>query len=229
MRLAGFGSGACPALLDAVTADPTTRMFRNCAKNRNVLRAAIGRRDLKFDYAVLYSHWTLYGARQDKYFLVGPGADHPARNQDRVFTDALRATLDLLKASGVERILIIGPTPTFPKHASVCVQRARHYGIDPDSTCAVARRTVDQAVTTAWRRLKAAVRAEPSVRLIDPRPAFCDREVCRATLGDVALFSDTNHITDAGMNAIISVYRNSFDWVFGAGAERSEGPLPIAP
>ncbi|HEX2843285.1 acyltransferase family protein [Hyphomicrobium sp.] len=213
VRLAGFGSAACPSMI-SITSDTTTKNGAKCKKLKVQMLSALQSTDLKFDYAILYSRWALYGADREKYWLAEIGADVADTDQDAVFVRSFRETLDYLQTKGVKRVLIIGPTPLFPRSAPVCVSRSLHYGLDVDKNCAVPRAEADKNVHRAWQRLSAATEGRPEVKFLDPRPALCDDAFCRPYKGLDVWFNDTNHISDRGVRTMIAANRELFDWVF---------------
>ncbi len=213
VQLAGFGSAACPSMIN-VTSDTAAKTGQTCKKIRARMHSALETTDLTFDYAILYSRWALYGADKERYWLAEIGTDVADTDQDAVFVRALRETLDYLETKGVKRILIIGPTPHFPRSAPVCVTRSLHYGLDVDKNCAVPRAEADKNVNRAWHRLAAATEGRPEVKLLDPRPALCDDVFCRPYNGSDVWFNDTNHVSDRGVRALIAANTELFDWVF---------------
>jgi hypothetical protein len=60
------------------------------------------------------------------------------------------------------------------------------------------------------------------VKVIDPIDLFCTTSECRPNTGKTILFSDTNHLSPAGIEIFYEKYRNDFEWVFTGGAEMKD-------
>jgi hypothetical protein len=67
----------------------------------------------------------------------------------------------------------------------------------------------------AVRRIGLALAGAEGVRYIDPTDAFCGEQRCLPHAGDDILFVDTNHLSYAGTDRLISKHRAEFDWVVG--------------
>lgn len=211
-QLIGATSAGCVSLVTAKMFSRNTKIRDDCAKRKEVFRTAIADGSLSPKYAILYSRWSLYAG--GSYYQIGPdGSEKPPKDQKSAFATEFRKTLDFLKEAGVERVLIVAQPPTFPLDAKRCVARSDHYGISRDVWCSsrVENSQAARERTLDW--LKTGIGEDPSVRMIDPTDLFCDENLCRPYLGDKVLFSDTNHPTDAGMEAIIARYKSDFDWM----------------
>lgn len=205
-----LAAGACISLITATTRIPDSVMAKNCRTYRE--RAKISLEIARSNFAILYSYWNIYSDPQMPYYFVDNEGKR-LEDQKSAFLDGVGATLNYLRSVGATRILIIGPTPTFPRSAPECVVRAFHYGQSPDVRCAQPTQIEENRRSLAMNWLTAATAGQDDVRLIDPLPVFCDQKLCRPVAELNVLFNDTNHISDAGMAAIHNMYRESFDWV----------------
>jgi peptidoglycan/LPS O-acetylase OafA/YrhL len=212
-QLIGATSAGCVSLVTAKVFASNKTIAKDCAVRQEDFRAAIADGTISPKYAILYSRWILYAG--GKNYKVGPaGSVKPPKDQKKAFVDEFERTVGFLKEAGVERILVVGSPPTFPRQARRCIARADHYGISRDLRCSVkvAKASKPRKRTLEW--LSAAIGNDPSIRMIDPTTMYCDEKWCRPYIGDKVLFSDTNHPTDAGIEAIVSRFQTDFDWVF---------------
>ena len=83
--------------------------------------------------------WPLYGTPKYGYHLGLVDADEPAIDQGKAFISGLRNTVARLRSIGVERVLVVGPTPVFPRKAPSCLYLADRYGRNRDKECGIDR------------------------------------------------------------------------------------------
>lgn len=208
--LMAVASGGCISFMPPKTNIPDSRMAENCRKYRENTRRLLD--GVKVNYAILYSYWTLYSNDTPHYYFVDENSLRVS-DQRSAFIDGFHETLAYLRSLGVARILVVGPTPTFPRLAPECTVRAIHYGIDPDARCS--QPTTDEMVRRGqvieW--LNTAISADDSVRMIDPIEVLCDERYCRAYQDNRVLFNDTNHISDAGVEVLAENFSETFDWL----------------
>jgi peptidoglycan/LPS O-acetylase OafA/YrhL len=208
-------SGGCPPMIGLNAFAEDEERSADCAQLRKRVLALLGERRIKPDYAILFGRWALYGADDD--YLLGPlGADRPAPDQAGIFAAGMRQTIADLKALGVRRMLVIGPTPLFPRPAPNCLYLADRYGLDRGGTCGTERPRAEAEARVARERLAAALAGIEEVRYVDPFDIFCNTERCLPFVDDTILFRDTNHLTDLGTQRIIDAYRADFGWLMGA-------------
>jgi hypothetical protein len=166
-------------------------------------------------YAILFSRWPLYGSGKRQYALgIGDG-DSPAADQDGLFTAELRKTIALLQSYGIERVMVIGPTPFFPRPTPDCLYLADRYGMNRADTCGVDRASADAYRASAVARIDAAISGIEGVRYVDPFADFCDAGHCLPFADDTIFYIDTNHLSDAGMDRIIAGHTADFGWLVG--------------
>ena len=163
-----------------------------------------------------YSRWPAYAAGPATISLGLDEADAPAADGDELFITALRRTVAELKSFGVRRILVLNPSPFFPRSVPNCLSLADRSGIDKAKACAVDRTTAETERHKAVLRIAEAMDGVADVRIVDPFDAFCDAVRCLPFADDRIFFVDTNHPSDAGMEQIIAVHRAEFDWAVGS-------------
>jgi hypothetical protein len=114
------------------------------------------------------------------------------------------------KKEGVRRILVIGPVPEFFVPPLNCLMRAIRVGIN---ICAERRATIDERRAKTMQTLHEVTSRFEGVRLIDPINVFCTTTECRPFEGRTLYFSDTNHLSPAGVDRFYRAFQNDFNWV----------------
>lgn len=211
--LATLSSGGCAAIFNVHINNPDIAMRERCESGRRNAMGLINEK-LSPKFAILFSRWAIYGGR-GYYSLGEEGGTIPFENTKEGFVSKVKSTIDYLRAKGVERILVIGPVPIFKTSAPPCLLRSLRYGANPDSHCSVGRVSVDEARNDVVSWLDEAAKGQDGVRFVDPISRFCDSSVCRSYGDEGVLYTDTNHISDAGLERIYQGDRETFDWVFG--------------
>ena len=56
----------------------------------------------------------------------------------------------------------------------------------------------------------------PGLRYIDPFASFCNDPFCLPYSDVGVLFTDDNHLSDAGMDRLIATYQTDFEWLVAA-------------
>ena len=195
------------------TEDP--EMASDCVRRKDNALPQLRAGAIKPEYAILYSRWPAYAAGPATISLGLDEADAPAADGDELFITALRRTVAELKSFGVRRILVLNPSPFFPRSVPNCLSLADRSGIDKAKACAVDRTTAETERHKAVLRIAEALDGVADVRIVDPFDAFCDAVRCLPFADDRIFFVDTNHPSDAGMEQIIAVHRAEFDWAVG--------------
>jgi hypothetical protein len=216
-----FASAGCPPAF-GLKAFADDKLVSDCKQLRERALPFLGERRIRPAYAVLVGRWAIYGTA-DEYLLGPRDADVPSADQAAIFIAGMRQTIADLKALGVERIVVIGPTPVFPRHVASCLYFADRYGMDRSHTCGVERTRAEAEARIAAERLTTALAGIDDVRYVDPFAIFCDAERCLPFADKAILFGDTNHLTDIGAQRIIDARRADFDWLVGARGTSPEG------
>lgn len=210
--LATLSSGGCAAIFNARILNPDLGMRERCEVGRRNAMSMVN--DLHPKFAILFSSWSIYSGR-GHYALGEEGGNAPFADTQAAFVSKVKETVDDLQARGVERILIVGPVPLFKASAPNCVLRSSHYGINPDVHCSVTRKSVEDSRNNVVAWLSQAVQGRPGIEFVDPINKFCDGVLCRSYGEEGVLYTDTNHISDAGLERIYQGNRSAFDWVLG--------------
>ena len=173
------------------------------------------------EFAILIARWNFYLGLppSDLYFRsftltltdedpAAPeqAADHPYA----LLANGLNSMIATAKKEGVRRILVIGPVPEFFVPPLNCLMRAIRVGIN---ICAERRATIDERRAKTMQTLHEVTSRFEGVRLIDPINVFCTTTECRPFEGRTLYFSDTNHLSPAGVDRFYRAFQNDFNWV----------------
>ena len=202
------------------TEDP--EMASDCARRKDNALPQLRTGAIKPEYAILYSRWPAYAAGPATIALGLEEAVAPAVDGDELFITALRRTIAELKSFGVRRILVLNPSPLFPRSVPNCLSLADRSGLDKARACGVDRATAEAERHKAVLRIAEALDGVADVRLADPFDAFCDASRCLPYAGDRIFFVDTNHPSDAGMEQIIAVHQPISTGPWAASHDRAE-------
>jgi peptidoglycan/LPS O-acetylase OafA/YrhL len=166
------------------------------------------------EFAIFAARWNFYfGLPQSDPFdrsVIMVDEQNP-KNPYQVFKTGLTATISEAERAGVQRIIIIGPLPEFPWYAPYCVMQEIRLGTD---LCKVARKDVELRRMGTMSVLREVGGLFDSVRIIDPINLFCSASDCRPNVGRKLLFSDTNHLSLAGLELLYESYKSAFVWAF---------------
>jgi peptidoglycan/LPS O-acetylase OafA/YrhL len=167
-------------------------------------------------YALLFSNWPAYVGGRGAGALGVAGSGVPAPDQHAFFVETLRSTVRILGDAGVDRVLIIGPTPAFPRSVPACLALADRFGADPEKVCSESRQKIDALLSSTTTLMLQAVAGLPAVRFIDPIDEFCDADLCRAWAGDDVLLIDNSHLSNAGLQRIVDAHAGDVAWLLDA-------------
>ena len=171
----------------------------------------------KLDFAVLDAAWNRFffgsGWRPNKQIM---------RAEHDHFSRSLEETIALLQQRGVRRILVIGPVPEFAAEASTCLSRAASTGRSPE-ICSVKRSLVDERRKDAVQSLLQGVEGKAGVRYVDPLEVFCDEDRCQPIDKGGILYTDDNHLSQHGSNAVYQAFKLDFEWVMGVEKAEDRG------
>ncbi len=167
-------------------------------------------------FALIAVRWISYAGTDPDIPLGDPAGSLPAADQPAYFKESLRDMLVSLHALGVERIAILAPVPDFTRQPANCFFLARRNGMDPIDACGTPRSRHEDARHTGFTEISEAASALPFVRVIEPTGDFCDASRCVPFDGDTILYRDSDHISAAGMDRIVSRHGDDFNWLLGA-------------
>jgi peptidoglycan/LPS O-acetylase OafA/YrhL len=167
------------------------------------------------EFAIIIARWNLYlGLPQSDPFyrssvLVDAQAMNDPKDPYEVFATGLAATISEAQRAGVQRILIVGPLPEFPRSAPYCVMRSIRARVD---LCSIPRTEVDARREHTMTILRQAAASSSTIRLINPIDLFCTPTECRPNNGTRLFFSDTTHLSSAGTERLFRRYEGEFLW-----------------
>ncbi|MDB5563334.1 MAG: hypothetical protein JWN11_2752 [Hyphomicrobiales bacterium] len=208
----------CAPIL-GVTSFEIREEHADCTAGHKTGLAVIAGQNLPLKYAVLYARWNLYAGNEplidqhDRELLALSGAKEPAPDQRSLFIAQLRKTVLTLRQHGIDKILVVAPTPEFEEDANDCVLRANKMHLGSDATCSLPRAIVDQGRKPALDWLSAALAGIEGVRLIDPLPVFCDADRCSASDQMAPQYRDKNHLNRAAEERLLAHFSADFAWV----------------
>jgi peptidoglycan/LPS O-acetylase OafA/YrhL len=182
-------------------------------KNRHTLETLPGR----LDFAIVQASWSIYigganGHRAPRY-LTQPGKPEAQPDQYVALKEGLGEVLDVLKQTGVKRLLIVAPSPAYDMGIPECVFRARRLGMDLDK-CSRALEPIEAQRQRTLTALQALAAARRDVRVIDPFEAFCDKDLCHSHADDKPMYLDDNHLSQAGVARLFRHFSPELAWVF---------------
>jgi hypothetical protein len=125
-----------------------------------------------------------------------------------VFARQLSLTIDQLQAAG-RTVVIVYPVPDFPVPVTRALGMLIATGRDPASL-SVPRVSFDKSQELAFSALDKLENSKQLVR-IWPHKRLCNAERCLAFANGQTLYSDEEHLSEAGANFIISEFETIFD------------------
>jgi hypothetical protein len=170
------------------------------------------------EFAIIAARWNFYLGlpASDPYYRSYLLTDREAgKDPYELMAKGLAATIAKAQSAGVQRILVIAPLPEFPWQAPYCVMRAVRTGLD---LCTLSRRKADARRDRTITTLRQALAPITGVRLIDPIDLFCTGTICRPNNGTLLFFSDTSHLSPAGVERLYQRYESDFLWALTGAA-----------
>ncbi|KKC36569.1 hypothetical protein WH87_14035 [Devosia epidermidihirudinis] len=217
-QVASIGSNRCAPLLGVDILNDATEA---CDENKLDGIAAISSGHYPAQFAILAARWAAYAKSPDPtaggeqgWLLAEPGQVLPSDQPKALYIKGLRESITALEGAGVKRILVQGPVPEWLRRAPECIARADAMRVDRATNCGLPRAEVEErrADVVAW--IKEALEVFPEVRFIDPLDVFCDATTCRPYDGQVLLFSDDDHMSEAGQARVFRAFETDFLWAF---------------
>lgn len=207
-----MATGGCIPIWTAKVFLPGERLQANCDDGRRRALSFLETEKITPTFAIMFARWPLYTHTLRSYALGRQTDKEPPRNQREIFVGELRNSIRLLQSEGVKRVLIIGPTPEFDRHPARCLARAGAYGRDRDELCSKpsGEAWVRRSIVVPW--IEEAVDGLDGALFFDPTSIFCDEDYCRPYTGNTLLFTDTNHISDTGMEKLLDGAAPAIAW-----------------
>ena len=133
----------CVALFGVRIFTEDSEMTSGCARRKDNALPQLRAGAIRPEYAILYSRWQIYAAGPATIAFGPEEAVAPAVDEDELFITALRRTIAELKSFGVQRILVLNPSPLFPRSVPNCLSLADRSGLDKAKACGVDRATAE--------------------------------------------------------------------------------------
>ena len=195
-----IGRGGCMPLA-GVMPEAKGRLDRTCdALNRSTLDALTQSPDIKT--VMIVGRWARLhfpeGSEEAQRLVDSSGTP---RSTDEALSQSFATILGRLTKKG-KRVIILGDVPEFVLPAPGCLARAVWHGRDT-SSCTHAPLTLpDSTSDLSLHRMAAQFSGKAS--FIWPASALCDRLSCQITLGGLPISRDTDHLTDAAADFVIT-------------------------
>lgn len=216
-QIASIASNRCAPLIGVDIVNGSTK---DCADSKARGLAAVESGRYPAQFAILAARWPAYIYEAEDKFKGDEGWYLEAPNggakidQKTLYIAGLRDSITALEQAGVKRILVQGPVPEWLRRVPECLARVDAMGGDRDASCGLARDVVEERRADAVAWIKEALVAFPEVRFIDPIELFCDAAWCRPYDGQVLLYSDDDHLSEAGQARLYRAFEGDFRWAF---------------
>jgi peptidoglycan/LPS O-acetylase OafA/YrhL len=128
------------------------------------------------------------------------GSDEGMPREDfyNLLKDSMKKSLEMLLLAN-KKIIFILDTPTLDFSPEACIARPwRLTGQSFKTPCAVTRLNVDSARQKYLESIMSVLKSFPIVKVLDPLPAFCDKDYCWAIKDKKMLYRDTGHLSKVG-------------------------------
>jgi hypothetical protein len=210
-------SRGCSPLFGVSPADIRNKVWsERCRKRKSTLEGELNRGEFVPEFVILSAYWPSY-AKGGSRAVVLEGAE-PHTDSNSVLRSQLRATLKRFLAAGVQRILIVGPTPEMNRAVLECVAQAERQAADVNKKCGTGGSMLRRA-RKALKILREAAAGLSGVKVLDPLPSLCGKKSCPAVDGKDPLYSDRHHLTDAGHERMLQRNKDEIEWVLGRGVK----------
>jgi len=116
-------------------------------------------------------------------------------SQESLFARTLRETLQKLYTKG-KKIIFVHQVPELGFNTKSCLPRP--FSFKPVNVCKIDRVAVEARQSGYRSVVKNVLSDFPGIIQMDPMDTFCDREYCYARIDGDYLYTDNNHLSDAG-------------------------------
>lgn len=196
-NLVMLASSSCPPLLGTSNGKTEHERAECAQRTQEILDAVLAKKDITTVYiaarGMIYMTGSGFGeAEKDNrgHELHAVEASWRGVSPSQLYGRGLAATVQALQAGG-KKVYSILENPELGFDVAQCIARPWREQV---SACIVPLATV-QARQQEYR---AVVRAIPRLAVIDPLPAMCSDDNCRALANGVLLYADNNHLSVAG-------------------------------
>jgi len=151
----------------------------------------------KFDYVLLAGYWpTLNG-----YSYVYTDDDRHINKSEflDLLISKLRYTIEKVEQTGAKAVLIKDIAPNGHKSPK-CEIKKRLF--NDELNCNIKMAKVDKRDSMINEVFAMLAKNYPSLILIDPKEAMCDKEYCYSFLNNTPLFLDKSHLNDMGSHVL---------------------------
>ncbi len=201
------GRAGCPPLLHYDTTSSHGQKRQACRDQNDATMKLIKDQNIRLVFLVARWPREVLGAQNG---AEGPFYDPtvPYATMDRSgqVTVALDSTVGALAALGIRVVLVMDvPEPGYdvPLSLARAGLRERAPQLNPTRVSVEARqklaRQILQQVAIKW-----------GAHLVDPTPAFCDKDFCHVEVGGVSRYTDADHITRSAALNITHLFDDSF-------------------
>jgi hypothetical protein len=129
------------------------------------------------------------------------GAPAGARAAD-IYAEALRRTLTQLQQAG-KRVIYLHNVPELPLDVRTCLRSALFLGAAIEQDCSMDRREYEARNRQHRALVDAVLKDFKQVRSVDLADALCDAQRCYALRDGIALYSDSNHLSERGSQYVM--------------------------
>ena len=219
-RLVELNKGNCPPLLGVTPSYGDSVLFERECLQFNRERLDYIEHESKISVVVLAGYWSdpLYSENRSEDGIERPVSlkiTSPAENSE-LFEQGLDAMVSRLRKSG-KVVYVVQDNPGFafdpvrflrnkliwPRRelANLLVNNSPDY---PDEIAPELNVTAAAAAGTMIDRV---IAANPGLRVVDPRGAFCVQAGCRFAIADQTLYVDENHLSQLGAQRALADMR----------------------
>ncbi|MDH6229599.1 peptidoglycan/LPS O-acetylase OafA/YrhL [Mesorhizobium soli] len=182
-RLAIVVEQGCPPLLGVGVRSPIDRS--NCTERAKSAVEDVARQTGRTpSFVVLKSLWLANKEGRSTIIKTGLGN-----------------TITWLKALGVSRIVVVGPTPVFSRPIALCLLRE-------GDGCGLSRTEFETQRADEIAGVYSLMSQHPDVRFIDPTEVLC-RQDCEPSKNGLPLYYDLHHLTADGERLLVEKLRDA--------------------
>lgn len=144
---------------------------------------------------------SLYDISQPGTDLIKAGLPPSELHNWTLFESALDHTLKLL-SDAKKRVIIVENVPTLSFGPKDCVDRPLRIASTLREPCSMPKADVLADQRPYREIIDRVTRKYPNVIIFDPLPSLCDDQFCFGKMDGELLYSDKNHLTEAGVRRV---------------------------
>lgn len=184
--------------------------FQRYGDCNDKLSAVVGflRRESTIGTVYLAGSWSYLAAAGLDVESAGWQASRPADSaQLRSFSENGERMLSALESSH-RQVVVILDIPGLPFDPTTCIDLKGSfllkYRTKRKDSCFIARAEYERKRADFERVFSALLARYPDIQVYDPRPLFCDADVCRATIDGTIAYYNSEHLTREGADAVVT-------------------------